>query len=284
MTGPLGPGREGRENPVVRAVREFEERWRLGEPDLAGFWAGLGEDATIPMLSALIKADLGCRFARGDRPEVNDYLDRFPELRDRGERVLSLIYEEFCLLEERGERPDVESFCRRYGPWRDSLASQLNYHQLISQVAGVPSAPTRFPEPGEHFQEFAIDSVLGQGGAARVYRARNDLLGGREVALKVSPDRGQEPSIMGRLDHDHIVPVHNVVFQPETRLRGLIMPYRPGLPLDEVIRRVAPSSRPRRASVLREVVEADAPADARDPQGRASGWASFPAAGPTPRG
>ncbi len=134
-------------------------------------------------------------------------------------------------------RPIPQTFAR-YAPWRDSLASQLQYHHLLSQVAASPVIAPRFPEPGDHFQEFAIQSMLGQGGAARVYRARNDLLGGREFVLKVSPDRGPEPSIMGRLDHEHIVPVYYVLVQPETCLRGLVMPYRPGLPLDDVIRRI----------------------------------------------
>src|SRR5262249_50665270 len=154
------------------------------------------------------------------------------------------------LREEQGEEPDPGSFCQRYEPWRDSLVSQLKYHHLLSRVVGPAAPPPRFPEPGDHFREFAIDAVLGQGGAARVYRARNDLLGGRQFALKVSPDRGHEPSIMGRLDHEHIVPVHSVVFQPETQLRGLIMPYYPGLPLDEVIRQIYAAGRPTGARVF----------------------------------
>ena len=270
--------REDGYDRVDSAVRSLEEQWRHGEPTLEQYWAEHDSDQTTSVLAALVKADIRCRFARGGRPSVNEYLERFPRLCAEGERVLSLIYEEFCLREEQGEQPDAESFCDRYAPWRDSLASQLKYHQLLSRVVGPAAAAPRFPEPGDHFQEFAIDSLLGQGGAARVYRARNELLGGRQVALKVSPDRGQEPSIMGRLDHEHIVPVHNVVVQPGTGLRGLIMPYRPGLPLDEVIRRVKPVSRPRSARVLWEVVAAAAPTDAQALDGHA-GWSAFPMRG-----
>jgi serine/threonine protein kinase len=261
------------------AVRAFEEQWRRGEgePALERHWAEHDPRGTTSVLAALVKADLRCRFARGDRPAVQDYFERFPALRAEKDRVVSLIYEEFCLCEEYGARPDPDSFCRRYPSWRDSLASQLKYHQLLSRVVGPTVATPRFPEPGEHFEEFAIDSVLGQGGAARVYRARNSRLGGREVALKISADRGQEPSIMGRLDHAHIIPVHNVVVQPETQLRGLIMPYCPGLPLDEVIRRVDPSRRPSAARVLWEVVAA-APRDHQGLPAR-TGWDDFPMRG-----
>ena len=70
-------------------------------------------------------------------------------------------------------------------------------------------------------------------------------MGGREVVLKVSADRGNEPSIMGKLDHMHIVPVLRVAMQPERGLRGLSMPFRPGLPLDVIIKKVNPASSPR---------------------------------------
>src|SRR4051794_39804986 len=113
---------------VDQAVKTLEEEWRHGEPVLEAHWDRYDPGGAISVLAALVKADLRCRFARGGRPAVNDYLHRFPVLRDDCERMLSLIYEEFCLLEEQGEPPDTESFCRRYAPWRDSLASQLKYH------------------------------------------------------------------------------------------------------------------------------------------------------------
>src|SRR4051794_13529988 len=139
-----------------RAVRVFEEEWRRGEPALERHWGRSHARGPIATLAALVKSDLRCRFERGQRPTVADYLARFPELRAQGDRVLSLIYEEFCLLEEQGERPDVAQFCDRYPSWRDSLASQLQYHELLSQVVAPQPQAVRFPEPDEYFEEFLI--------------------------------------------------------------------------------------------------------------------------------
>jgi serine/threonine protein kinase len=282
----------GRES-VDSAVRQFLDDWRHGEPNLDDYRGARGAGDPPSVLAALVKADLQHRFERGERPAVAGYLARFPELRGRADRVISLIYEEFCLREERGERPDTDEFCDRYADWKDSLASQLRYHRVLSRVVGAPAAVPRFPEPGEHFEEFLIRVELGRGGAGRVYLARDESLGGRDVALKVSPDRGSEPSILGRLGHPNIVPVHSVAFQPESRLQGLCMPYRPGLPLDEVIRRADPASRPRSARALWEALArpphapppsdaegdggAESPAPERPPAG--PGWAGFPARG-----
>ena len=263
-----------------RSVLRFEDEWRQGRPDLDRHLADSGPDVSVSLTAALVKVDLRCRYERGERPDAAEYLDRYPDLRATGERVLSLVYEEYCLREERGEKPDTAEFCARYGPWRDSLESQLRYHRVLSGVVGLAPPPPRFPAPGERFGPFLIGAELGRGGAGRVYLARDESLGGREVALKVSHDRGSEPSIQGRLKQDHIVPVHTVVYQERdgTKLRGLCMPYLPGLPLDEVILRVVPAGRPARARALHDALRADPrPPGALDP-GRA-GWDTFPTRG-----
>ena len=65
--------------------------------------------------------------------------------------------------------------------------------------------------------------------------------------------------------------------EPETGLRGLCMPYRPGLPLDEVIRGSTPASRPRAGP---GALGRAGPRRAR-PRGRAEqpGWQGFPTRG-----
>ena len=56
-------------------------------------------------------------------------------LRENRDLAVSLIYEEFCLLEEAGEDPSREQFCQRYAPWRDSLEIQLTCHHELSKLA-----------------------------------------------------------------------------------------------------------------------------------------------------
>ena len=231
---------------VDHAVQILEDEWRKhGDVQLERLWTeqkrvlAIDPEDSIVLLTELIRTDLRCRYARGQSPTVATYLERFPDLGDAETRVLSLIYEEFCLAEERGVSIDVESFCDRYPRWKDSLVSQLQYHRLFSQAAGPRVEPPKFPEPGDTFEEFQLVSLLGKGGTARVFLAKDLSLGGKQVVLKVSLDRGQEPKAQGALDHPHIVPVNSVVFG-DHQLRGLSMPFRPGMPLDEVIKRVEP--------------------------------------------
>ncbi len=291
----------GGHDRVGHVVQLLEEEWRKhGDVPLASRWVEqqrhLGPDGpdSLVLLAEMVRTDLRCRFARGQSPTIADYLEQFPALGEADTRVLSLLYEEFCLKEERGEAVDVDSFCERYPQWKDSLASQLQYHQLLSRAAGIRPRAPEFPEPGDTFEEFQLLSLIGRGGTARVFLARDLSLGGKRVVLKVSPDRGREPQAQGALDHPHIVPVNSVVFD-DRQMRGLSMPYRPGLPLDEVIRRVAPAACPRRALALWEALHrpaeapadgpATAPADATDKDGaapplpRGDGWDGFPVRG-----
>ena len=263
-------------DPVSRVVLEFEAAWRSDvPPPIDRFRDRFGPDEVRCGLAELVRADLQNRYRRGDRPAAREYLDRFPELAEEG-RALSLIYEEYCLRAEAEGPLDASDFCRAYPTWRDSLASQLAYHRDLSRaVEPIDEAP-EFPGPGDRFAEYELVDILGRGGSARVFLAHSTHLGGRPVALKVGPNRGGEPKILGKLDHANIVPVQAMVVDPATGLRGLCMPYRPGLALDELIRRFRREGPPARARAVRALVDPDG-AEANAP-----GWADFPEAGTYP--
>ena len=96
----------------------------------------------------------------------------------------------------------------------------------------TPAAP---PKPGEVIGGFTIVNELGRGAFARVYLAEQLDLGNRLVALKVSKAEGEEPQMLARLQHAHIVPIHSVFDDPETGLRLLCMPYLGGANLAQVL-------------------------------------------------
>ena len=98
---------------VDSAVQLLEEEWRrYGDVRLETFWADQIRDGaagpidSLVLLTALIKADLGLRFDQGQTPTAAGYLRTFPELLSSESRVLSLVYEEYCLREERGSAPE----------------------------------------------------------------------------------------------------------------------------------------------------------------------------------
>lgn len=87
---------------------------------------------------------------------------------------------------------------------------------------------------GEVVDDFEIVSTLGQGSFGTVYLARQLSLD-RLVALKSSPDLGEEGRTMAPMDHQGIVKIFSQKKLGDTGSRLLCMQYVPGLPLDRLI-------------------------------------------------
>ncbi len=102
-----------------------------------------------------------------------------------------------------------------------------------------PSATTGktapLPKPGETIGGFRVLTELGRGAFARVYLAEQIELSSRLVALKVSKPEGEEPQMLARLQHTHIVPIHSVDDDPVSGLRLLCMPYLGGANLAQTL-------------------------------------------------
>ena len=98
--------------------------------------------------------------------------------------------------------------------------------------------------PGEELCGFRLKAELGRGAFARVFLAEEVSLGDRPVVLKISKAQGDEPQILARLQHAHIVPVHSARDDRKTGLRLLCMPFLGGANLARLLeesRGVAPA-------------------------------------------
>ena len=123
-------------------------------------------------LLALLRAELAARFALGPREPLEGIFDRYPEL--NGEARVGLIYEEYCLREEAGEAPEIDEYLDRFPNEADSLRRVLEIHDWVGS-APSPSilkdlgsaslgstlqnlAPTKpvFPEAGQKIGEFDL--------------------------------------------------------------------------------------------------------------------------------
>ena len=88
-------------------------------------------------------------------------------------------------------------------------------------------------QPGDTVGDFEIVRLLGAGGFAKVFLARQLSLD-REVALKISANQGQEAKTMAHLEHDHIIKVFSESVDFQNDIRFLCMQYVPGVGLEKV--------------------------------------------------
>ena len=132
---------------------------------------------------------------------------------------------------------------------RDAPVSGHTTKAVVAQ-----DLPTIFPGLGEAIGGFRLITELGRGAFARVYLAHEAALGNRPVALKVSKAEGEEPRVLARLQHTHIVPIHSVLDDRATGLRLICMPYFGGANLAQVLDAAAPD--PKAPSRGRSLIDA----------------------------
>jgi eukaryotic-like serine/threonine-protein kinase len=217
---------------ATRLARQFEAAWRASgagqaRPDPLAFVPDESDCRNGDRL-ALLRTELTLLWEDGRKLPVEEYLKRFPDLDD--ETCVALIYEEFCLREEDSDAPVPAEYFARFPTYTERLRRVFDIHHLVgsakstSLVAPSSSSPP-LPEMGQTIAGFRLVEELGRGAFARVFRAQEQTLADRPVALKVSRTGSREPQALGRLQHTHIVPVHSYQTDSETGLHLLCMPY-----------------------------------------------------------
>ncbi len=182
-------------------------------------------------LAEQVAGELSAAWERGERPRTEDYLARYPELRDHPEAAARVIYEEICVREGLGQRPDTAELSGRFPHWRDELRMLRQCHELLRP--GPP--PPSFPEVGSTLGDYRLHAVLGRGQRGRVFLATQQTLADRPVVLKVTRLAGGEHLSLARLQHPNVVPLYAAHDFPGLGLRALCLPYLGGLTLDRAI-------------------------------------------------
>ena len=173
------------------------------------------------------------------------------------------MVDEFAARFRRGERPDVEEFVGRYPHLADDIREILPAMARLERALDPMEAlPDPSPAAYARFRDFRIVREIGRGGMGVVYEAEQVSLG-RPVALKVLTQRMlrdatqrlrfvREAKAAARLHHTNIVPVFG--FGEHDGIPYYVMQLIEGSALDAVINEVerlegSPPAIPRRTAV-----------------------------------
>jgi serine/threonine protein kinase len=212
--------------------------------------SAVGSDAPRPVFD--ICAELTNRLWAGEDCRAEDFFSELAATDSTPDAALELIYTEYVVREELGEHPTAAVWLARFPQWRDRLERMLDIGALFENVddlldddsfaeqatepeskadasADLPAtrdlgppakAPTPLREPDPWIDHYELLEKIGRGGMGIVYKARQLGLN-RIVALKAilagqdaAPDQRarfrREAETMARLCHPNIVPIYAI--------------------------------------------------------------------------
>lgn len=164
------------------------------------------------------------RWRDGERPDAAALLTRHPALSRHKSLAIDLIYEEYCLLNEKGDTLVPSTFCERFPHYRQSLSKMLEVHHALECATAEKSPPAKWPHVGDSFMGYELIESLGRGSLARVFLARETAVGNRIVVVKVSRHGASEAQMLGKAVHPGIVPILSVTQDDVTGWTVICMP------------------------------------------------------------
>src|SRR5438270_99155 len=83
----------------------------------------------LAQVVAVLAVDQRERWQGGEPIPAEVYLQRYPALQADVEKALELVYGEFLFREEQGEKPTLEEYVQRFPQYADRLRLQWNLHR-----------------------------------------------------------------------------------------------------------------------------------------------------------
>jgi serine/threonine protein kinase len=180
---------------------------------------------------ALLADAIVSQWSRSGQPDMVAVLREHPSLLWHRSLLLNLAIEEYEAIDHASGDVDLDKHCARFEEFgssiQQSILRQLEVQRFIDRQPDLlrDLCTPQWPKPGEDFGPFYVLEEIGFGAIARVYICLESELGNRSVVVKATPLPTSEASILGKLNHENIIPIYATGRVEERDLYYLSMPY-----------------------------------------------------------
>jgi serine/threonine protein kinase len=176
---------------------QLEQAWRTASGsgsgvELAPLLPPVDNPLRIEVLHELVKTDLSCRWQRGLRASVEDYVQKFPELGPLDKVSPKLIFEEYRIRRMHGEKTSLDAYKSRF-PGQFTEFERLVSEDTTTQAPEKTTPYSSNPTPASSMSmsngcvvggHYTLLKRIGTGGFGEVWRA-TDSHGGIDKAVKI---------------------------------------------------------------------------------------------------
>lgn len=201
-----------------------------------------------------LREQISADWAQRGQADMVAAVQHHPELLQERSLFLMLALDEY--ESHRAQHPvDLIDHCERFKEFGESIFVSIQRQLEVQRYFDVLQHEARWPDRGEDFGGFEVVEQLGAGASSRVYLCREKGIGNRLVVVKASPHISFEASILGRLQHPNITPIHSTGFLAERGLHYLCMPYIGRTTLADVVQLAFQSGYPSRDDIIQEAAK-----------------------------
>src|SRR5262249_9862727 len=176
----------------ARADQFFAALTRGQADDWSPYLSGLSGEFRLAVLIELVLIDLGYRWGKGERPTIEQYVARFPELGPAHKVPAKLIVEEYRCRLRAGMPADIDNYRSRFPVQFSAIEPELQAsgaHTLLPASGPASSGPALGSSGRSEGLQSVADQYefvreLGHGMFGEVWLARKKT-SGIEKAIKI---------------------------------------------------------------------------------------------------
>ena len=167
------------------------------------------EPSASQKLSSIL-LDFTSAWNQGRSPLVGSYLDRLDPADSQG--AVELIYREYCLADAAGRKPELSQYISRFPRYAKTLERLLGLHDactpsMLGRLVEPCAVSQDLPNAGDEVGPYFLRRELGRGSFARVFLAEQVNLENRLLVVKIATRPMREPWLLARVRHTHIVEI-----------------------------------------------------------------------------